>query len=245
MKSSDIKRVVDEGLADVKMTEQSMDAVMRRIREAENAGPAASPKTRGRRVARRIIIAAICAILMLSVVSMALGVPIWEMLVVWTKEHLSIDVSHKGSVEEQVSREGFSEDERQTWGEKVCAAFEDMGVYPALPTWKPEGYDLYSILNMSDETGYAYADALYHDKDGKTLKLLLEILPSNPYEYGISIERDEAQSRVFTIDGTRYFLVSNLDTNTAAWMYGNVSYRLSGHQSFDTLEKMIRSIQYS
>lgn len=54
MKGHDIKRVIDKGLADMEMTEQSMDTVMHRIREAQELSPR---RTRKRTVAVAIVLA--------------------------------------------------------------------------------------------------------------------------------------------------------------------------------------------
>ncbi len=64
MKSNDIKRVVDEGLADVKMSEQSMDAVMRRVREAEHV-----PAPRVRKVP--VVVVAVLVLLLIGTVAVA------------------------------------------------------------------------------------------------------------------------------------------------------------------------------
>ena len=57
MTGNDIKRVIDEGLSDMKMTEQSMDAVMRRIRAAQEPPP--------RRVRKMPVAVAVALILLL------------------------------------------------------------------------------------------------------------------------------------------------------------------------------------
>lgn len=64
MKDNDIKRVIDEGLSDMRMTEQSMDVVMRRIREAEEL-----PPHRPRKMT--VAIAIVLALLLVSTVALA------------------------------------------------------------------------------------------------------------------------------------------------------------------------------
>lgn len=194
---------------------------------------------------RRIVAAAACLTLMLPVVAQAMGAPVWETLVSWTKEHLFIGISHTGNVEEQLGRESFSELERQIWGDDICKALEDVGYYPALPTWKPEEYEPFDLFYMNDGNGYAYVSAQYCDEDENMLNLVLEILPYDSHEYEFSIERDEEQRKEFAADGTQYYLVSNLDTNTAVWQHENVLYQLSGSLEVDTLAEIICSTQYN
>lgn len=194
---------------------------------------------------RKIVAVAACLTLMLPVVAQAMGAPVWETFVTWTKEHLFIGISHTGNVEEQLGRKGFSELERRIWGDDICKALEDTSHYPVLPTWKPEEYKPFDLFYTDDGNGYAYVSASYSDGGDKTLILALEILPPDSNEYGFSIERDEEQRKEFTVDGIQYYLVSNVDTNTAVWQYENVLYQLSGPLDFDTLEKIISSTHYN
>lgn len=64
MKGNDIKRVINEGPADMKMTEQSMDAVMRRIQEAQEL-----PPRRARKMT--VAIAIVLALLLISTAALA------------------------------------------------------------------------------------------------------------------------------------------------------------------------------
>lgn len=64
MKDNDIKRIIDEGLSDMRMTEQSMYVVMRRIREAEEL-----PPHRPRKMT--VAIAIVLALLLVSTVALA------------------------------------------------------------------------------------------------------------------------------------------------------------------------------
>lgn len=193
---------------------------------------------------RKIVAAAACLTLMLPIVAQAIGVPVWETFVTWTKEHLFIGVSQTNNIGEQLSRKSFSKLERQIWGDDICKALEDTGHHPALPTWKPEEYKPSDIFYMDDGSGYVYVSAQYCDGSDNALNLILEILPLGSHEYEFSIEKDEKQRKEFTADGTQYYLVSNLDTNTAVWQHENVLYQLSGPLEFDTLERIVSSTQY-
>lgn len=195
--------------------------------------------------ARKIVAATACLTLMIPVVAQAIGVPVWETFVTWTREHLFIGISHTVNVEEQLGQEGFSELERQIWGDDICKALENTGHYPALPAWKPEGYEPFDLFYMDDENGYAYVSASYSDGGDNPLILAVEILPPDSNEYRFSIEWDEKQRKELTIDGIQYHLVSNIGTNTAVWQYENVLYQLSGPLDFNTLEKIISSTHYN
>lgn len=225
--------------------DQIMNRIYPRIANAIESADASKAVHRHAWPKKRIIAIAACAILILPVIAQALGLPIWETIVSWTSEHLNIDISQNQVIDEVTERKDFSEQERKIWEDDTCEAFLSVGICPALPTWKPEGYLLFDLSSYRvEDEGYGFVNALYQNEDGKVLNMMLEILPSDSYEYGISVERDEKQSKEFIIDGIQYYLASNIDTNIAVWRYKNVIYQLSGPLSFDDLEKMIRSIQY-
>lgn len=225
--------------------DQIMNRIYPRIANAIESADASKAVHRHAWPKKRIIAIAACAILMLPMIAQALGLPIWETIVSWTSEHLNINISQNQSDFERVDRKSYSQAERQVWGDELCDGFEDLGACPALPTWKPEGYSaFYCNFYIDDEDGYAFVNAVYQGKTDLDMTLTLEVFPSVPIEYTMSVERDEKQSKEFTIDAVQYYLVSNLDTNTAVWRYKNVTYQIAGPISFDDLEKMIRSIQY-
>lgn len=72
-----------------------------------------------------------------------------------------MDITQQQDVNGKLEHQGFSEQERQTWGDGVCETLEGIGAYPALPTWKPEGYLPFDVTHMDDTDGYAYITALY------------------------------------------------------------------------------------
>lgn len=246
MSADEIRAYFD---AEVPIADDEVDAIFDRISpqlfsKIESVKESA-PTHKCTWTTRRIVAVAVCLALMLPVVAQAMGAPVWETFVSWTKEHLFIGISHTSNVEEQLNRESFSELERQVWGDDICKALEDIGYYPALPTWKPEGYEPFDFSYVDDGNGYAYVSASYSNGGNKTLTLALEILPPSSYEYGGSVELDEDQRKEFAADSTPHYFVSNIDTNTAVWQHENVLYQLSGSLEFDTLEEIVRSTQYN
>ena len=111
MKTSDIRRVIRAGLADVTTTQRDVDAVMEYIRNAENQQ---KPRWRSGGM-RKVLLAAVCLVLMLSAVAQALGIPVWQALVVWTKETLRIETFQRNTVDAS-QRSCFSDEERAAWG---------------------------------------------------------------------------------------------------------------------------------
>lgn len=193
--------------------------------------------------ARRAVALAACLLIALSALAQAMGAPIWQSLVRWTRDLLVIDVSSDGDAGARMVRTAYSEAERAAWGDEVCRALEEMGTCPPLPTWKGAGYELADLYNTGDESGYAYVDALYLDAAERALKLTLEVLPSDAHAYALGMELDGAQGETRTLDGTQYYFASNRDWNSVSWRYENVVYQIGGNLGFDELEKMVRSIR--
>lgn len=259
MKTDAIKRVIDEGLSCVETTEQDVDAIMEYIHDATSTSPkyegstayrgdSAAQQKKHRHIGisiKKTVLVTICIALMLAIAAQALGIPVWETIISWTRDKMMIDILSSGSAENHTRERAYTQAERTAWGDDVCDMIEETGRCPALPAWKPEAYEPVDYFYMDDGNGYVYVSAFYRDGGAKGLTLALEIFPSDPYAYGASIEWDGEQRREFEIDGITYYLVTNLDTNTAVWRHENVMYQLSAPLSFDTLERIIRSIRYN
>ena len=149
MRTNDIKRVIDAGLANVETTQRDVDAIMEYIHESEYG-------KYPRRIvsARRIVLTVICVILMLATVAQAFGVSMWKMIVVWTRESLYINMMRDGDSDsgDIGEKSAFSEAEREAWGASVCDVFADYNFFPHLPEWKPENLELESLTH----TDYGY-----------------------------------------------------------------------------------------
>lgn len=236
MKTSDIRRAIDAGLADVKTTQRDVDAVVEYVRSAENQ------QKRRFGGMRKTLLAAVCWILTLSAVAQALGIPVWQTLVVWTKDALRIEASQWNAADVP-QRSCFSDEERAVWGADVENAFSGIGVFPFLPGHMPEGFELCDLYCMADDVGYSCVDALYEDEDNHFLILVAEVYTSGGYVYAMTVERDDVIGYDVVIDGVTYYFISNLGNNTVAWNDENGSYCISGNLDMSEMEKMIRSIR--
>ncbi|MBQ9952093.1 MAG: DUF4367 domain-containing protein [Clostridia bacterium] len=238
MKTSDIRRVIRAGLADVTTTQRDVDAVMEYIRNAENQQ---KPRWRSGGM-RKVLLAAVCLVLMLSAVAQALGIPVWQALVVWTKETLRIETFQRNTVDAS-QRSCFSDEERAAWGEDVENAFSGIGLFPFLPGYMPDGFELCDLYCTGNDDGYACVDALYEDEGNHILNLVADVYTTEGYSYTLTVEHDDLDKYDVVLDGVTYYFVSNLQNNTVVWNDSNGSYCISGNVEMSTLEEMIRSIR--
>lgn len=191
---------------------------------------------------KKTVLAAICITLMLSVVAQALGIPVWKTIVSWTKEIMLVDISYSGNTDETARNHSFSQDERLTWGDDVCNAFEEIGYCPSLPTFMPSNLSLDELLYFSEEEGVAYISALYSDSEGTTLKLVAEALPDGGFVNQIGNERDDSYTAIYEINGTTFYALSNFDRNSVSWYVNNMSIKITSIVDPETLKAMILSI---
>ena len=194
---------------------------------------------------KKTVLVAVCMTLMLSVVAQALGIPVWETIVSWTKEIMLVDISYSGNTDESSRNHSFSQAERLTWGDDVCNAFEEIGYCPSLPTFMPTNMILDELLYFSEEEGVAYISALYSDSDGTTLKLVAEALPDGGFVNQTGNERDDSYTEIYEVNGTTFYALSNLDRNSVNWYVNNMSIKITSVVDTEILKDMILSIPIS
>lgn len=241
MKTNDIRRIIDTGLANVTTTPQDVDAVMNHILSGSARKKAPVRKA-------RVVIAALAAVmitLLLSVIAQALGIPVWDVFVIGTDNNVKINVDRddRFTTEAQNHISGFSSDEIAAWGEETCNIFDEIGIYPDLPSYVPEGFVLTDPITYVDGFGYICVDLLYENADGKTFTFVSDIYQAGRYSYSLSVEFDYREYRSFNLQGVDYVIGSNLSINSAAWFDKKGCYTISGDLSIDELEKMVRSIE--
>lgn len=241
MKTNDIKRVIDAGLADVETTQRDVENIMDYIRESEERKPARG-SLRGRVV--KVLVAAVLLVLMLSVVAQALGFSVWDVFISWNDDMLNFEVWYSSAErEEAISKNDvFSDEERETWGEDVSKVLDSIDMYPALPRFKPEGFDQVDFYTDGDG-GYSYFTAYYGDKNDRVFHIIAELYDVEWYTFSTGFESDGKDTRTLVLDGIEYLFASNLSRNSVSWIDEMGSYHISGDLDMDTLEAMIRSIE--
>ena len=193
--------------------------------------------------AKTVVWAAVCLTLVFSLAAQALGMNVWGAIVSWTSELLVADISSTGEKNVLVQRDAFTAAERETWGDDVCNAFEELGIYPELPTWKPEGMKLDELVYYDGDEETASVNALYKGRDEKYLMLIVDKMPGSEYAYQANYEQDPGSLHTYEINGIPYYVISNMGSYGANWFVDNMALGISGSITLDDLEKMILSIE--
>ena len=173
--------------------------------------------------AKTVAWAAVCLTLVFSLAAQALGMNVWGAIVSWTSELLVADISSTGEKNVLVQRDAFTAAERETWGDDVCNAFEELGIYG------------------DEET--ASVNALYKGRDEKYLMLIVDKMPGSEYAYQANYEQDPGSLHTYEINGIPYYVISNMGSYGANWFVDNMALGISGSITLDDLEKMILSIE--
>lgn len=108
-----------------------------------------------------------------------------------------------------------------------------------LPTWLPDGFvqkDLTGYENSSEKVVYiSFENEGNHSFLNITISYLYAEV-SNIYE------KDNTKVTIYQKNGIDYFLLSNLNTNTAIWKNNSFECQIDGDISIDELKQIIDSI---
>lgn len=111
-----------------------------------------------------------------------------------------------------------------------------------LPTWIPENY--IKISEDSIETSYLKMyDAVYKDTSNH---LFMSITVTYLYkDVSLTYEKDDSNVDLYQKNGIDYYIMGNLNSNTAIWRNGAFECQIDGTLSRKDLKKMIDSIPSS
>lgn len=188
-----------------------------------NAEPARKPRAH-RSLRRLAVIAAVLASLFaIMLVAQASGVNIFGRLGQWTDEIFSFG-SIKGESE-------AIKELKAGLDEKTLSVIE-------LPSWLPDGFELIELT---------YDENVPHDVIGVAFLngeeyINLTISSSNLEVDPGSFEKDSESVTVYENNGKTYYIMENLDWQSAAWEDGYYEYSLTGQIERDELIDILDSI---
>ena len=108
-----------------------------------------------------------------------------------------------------------------------------------MPTWLPDGFvqkDLTGYENSSEKVVYiSFENEGNHSFLNITISYLYAEV-SNIYE------KDNTKVTIYQKNGIDYYLLSNLNTNTAIWKNNSFECQIDGDISIDELKQIIDSI---
>lgn len=181
------------------------------------------------------------AVLLVGVVAaQAAGIDVFGTLGRWTNEHFTFVISTPSSGDKGV-HEGDGADDPLAAEFRV--ALEEHGIYEVLvPTWYPEGFEpVNGVESVSDSIGSAVWVTFLHEY-GRSFMVSVDYY-NDPKEIEKRIfEKDNTPVEEYLSNGKRFYILSNLQTDTAMWSQGNLVWSIQGKLSQDEIKNIIDSM---
>ena len=191
---------------------------------------------------RRWVAAVVSALLAVSAIAQAFGLPIWETVARWTEGHfvMRFYASPGATMVMGVARGKISAEEVAIWGEEVCDILVEMASVPDLPTWKPEGFVLEMVDQVQTSNGVLLS-AAYRNDAGDVLTLTVQELPVEG-GYTIEYERDALSGKVKENEGIAYYCMENMGQYMVIWQQNRVALNIAGDINEEEAFHMVDSI---
>ena len=197
------------------------------------------PRPAGRvRWSRVILVAAIVCVVVTLLLPPALGFQhVAQMIGSWTDGQFSF------------VREDAAKDPMPVETQLLNAEFPDLesaleccGISPdILPAMTLGGYSLnWVTVDYTPTSGVATLDAFYVNGDRCYLITCVDCDEGSTKVH--IYEKTDAPVEELTVDGTTYYLFSNINNIVGAWRSGNVECSITGNISFEELRALIKSI---
>lgn len=194
----------------------------------------ASVPTKTRRVfrPRKILVVAAVLILMFGgmLTAQAAGVDVFGAIGRWTEEKFHFEIaptSANGTTDytfREVSTErGFSKN--------------------LIPTWYPEGFEAFEPEDNSieDYVNSVYCQYINKEENRSYLAMVSQYYDPSSIESTV-YEKDETEVEIYEHDGKNFYIMSNLDSETATWSDGTFKIDIVGQLTVDEIKQIIDSI---
>ena len=190
-----------------------------------------SPKKKSRRILRAAVITAACIVILCGAAS-AFGFDLLQAFADWTAETFGFVTPG------QEEAEAPQDDPYNT----LRLAVSERTDLPVVPTWFPEDTELVGSISVVEQIGMIRLQGTFENSQ-ELFTIRIQIYDSVPEKYDGTYQIDSNSFELYEVDGITYYLMSNNDTNSVAWLNGVVEGHIQGHVSFDGLKKMVDSIQ--
>lgn len=183
---------------------------------------------------------------LMTAVGFALGVNIWQVAYKWAAEQLFMQLRPNEGASLPVDDASGLEYIADVWGDAVYEMMMEHDIHVRLPAWKPEGFELESIIGQQTEDTMFACIATYSSQTADGYIILsvhhadiidrLAFLEAN-------LQSDTDIQKRMIIDNDEFFVMSNLQATSLAWINATSYIVISGHFSFNDAETMAHSIK--
>lgn len=212
------------------------EAIQRRIAaRADERGRIERP--RARRMSRPQKIASVMILIMLlaATIAQAAGINIWRYFIQWMDDHVIVTINQEaretGGAKSELT-------DNAVWGHEFLEALERNGLYPALPTWIPDGYVVDAVFEDVNDWLTAVI-SLYGD--GKN-EFRIDVMTYDEDSMSQYYEHDDEYTQNYVVYGKTFYLTRNMERTIAFWIDNTYSITITGNLSFEELKRMIDSM---
>ena len=181
---------------------------------------------------------------LMTAVGFALGVNIWQVAYKWAAEQLFMQLRPNEGVLLSVDDASGLEYIADVWGDAVYEMMMEHDIHVRLPAWKPEGFELESIdaLQIDENVSLIFAEYSFQNN-----RLILSLRTSNTTDNLAflegNLEADTAVQKEILADGTRFFLMRNIQAASLTWIDMTTCITVSGAFSMDDANMMIDAMK--
>ncbi len=187
-----------------------------------------------RRLMRAASIVIVFAVLLLAgtITAKALGFDLWNTVAKWTRDTFGFSSSIP---ESQESHDLNGQIEYKSLQE----ALDSYGITAKLtPIWLPDGYALQNInINSTPVQTSFIADY----KSSSNSEIIISITSFTNPQFQ-TYEKDDENLTVYSVQGFKYYIMSNVERRNIIWQTENCECSISGNFSLDEAKKIIDSI---
>lgn len=203
------------------------------VRSDPETQSAPTPAKKNRRFRpRKILVVAAVLVLMFGsmLTAQAAGVDVFGAIGRWTEEKFHFEIaptSADGTTDytfREVSTErGFSKN--------------------LIPTWYPEGFEAFEPEDNSieDYVNSVYCQYINKEENRSYLAMVSQYYDSSSIESTV-YEKDETEVEIYEHNGKNFYIMSNLDSETATWSDGTFKIDIVGQLTVDEIKQIIDSI---
>ena len=198
--------------------------------ESQSA-PTSTKKNRRFRPRKVLVVAAVLVLMFGSMLTaQAAGVDVFGAIGRWTEEKFHFEItpaSEDGTTDytfREVSTErGFSKN--------------------LIPTWYPEGFEAFEPEDNSieDYVNSVYCQYINKEENRSYLAMVSQYYDPSSIESTV-YEKDETEVEIYEHDGKNFYIMSNLDSETATWSDGTFKIDIVGQLTVDEIKHIIDSI---
>ena len=199
------------------------------------AGADPRPRARRRRILWRsslIVAAAMAALLCGMVAAQASGVDVFGTLGRWTNDTFRF-ISRYTAGEPD---DGMSPEYRDI----VRSTLAGWGAEDLFPTWSPEGFEASEPRIISDNSSKNIC--VSYNSGDESFYFVQIIHYSSPIDINGTFEKDATSVEEYMSNSKLFYILSNIDTLTAAWSDGEFVVMIGGNLMLDDLKAIIDSI---